>query len=266
MTAADSVLQAFGGGPLSGDDWVQVVFLDESGTGNLEQDPVLVVAGVIVDANKTWVGLCQRLKQLLHDSVPAGVDRPQFLHAKDIYHGTKEFHRDQWSEKARYSLLDDLARLPLEFQIPVVWGGCDRRGLSQRFPDLARADQDKSAYAIAGSVCMMQVERWMRENTPSHEVASMFFEDGHSGKRMVKEAHRYLTGGDVAKDHPVEAARYLPLSRIIDAPSFQEKNDATALQLADFCAFALKRAQAKARFGERFAKPFASQCLALRRE
>ena len=34
---------------------------------------------------------------------------------------------------------------------------------------------------------------------------------------------------------------YLPLSRITDTPSFQEKTDASILQVADFCAFALKR-------------------------
>ena len=45
---------AFGGGPLRGDKIVRLVYLDEAGISNPAHEPWLVVAGIVINADKQF--------------------------------------------------------------------------------------------------------------------------------------------------------------------------------------------------------------------
>src|SRR5438874_380349 len=57
--------RCFGGGKLEGDRIVRLVFLDEAGTSNPEHEPYLVVAAVIVDADKKLIAVQAHLDSLV---------------------------------------------------------------------------------------------------------------------------------------------------------------------------------------------------------
>jgi hypothetical protein len=162
MTSAESRLLAFGGEPLNGSKWVRILYLDESGIGKVEKDPMLVVAGVIIHADTQWGVLAKRLDALLSDATPFGVKKPDYLHAKDIFHGSGEFPRDKWDQKRRNKLLEDTGSLVHEFKLPVVWTGVDRKHYAGKFPKLGPADCLQGCYNVAATTCFMQAEMFMR--------------------------------------------------------------------------------------------------------
>ena len=93
---------------------VRLVYLDESGTSNPEQEPVLVVAGVIVNADQDWLGLDRHLKSIMRKRLPEDLSTGIF-HAKDIWHGEKKFYRAKWPLTKRMEIISDLAAIPAKF-------------------------------------------------------------------------------------------------------------------------------------------------------
>ena len=53
--------EAFGGGWLRGDNLARFLDLDEAGVGKLTSDPVMVVAAVLIDADRDWMAIARKL-------------------------------------------------------------------------------------------------------------------------------------------------------------------------------------------------------------
>jgi hypothetical protein len=258
-------LHAVGGAPLEGDSWVRVLYLDESGIGKIEKDPHLVVAGVLVHVDRQYFELKQHISRLLADATPPGATVPSVIHTVDLYHGNGEFPRDVWPKDVRHALMDKVAAIPAQFQLPVVWGLIDRQVIERhRQGDTAR-QQLIDNYAMATVQCVVQLEWHMRRNLARREVASITLENNSDLQRRIGEVFRLGTSGEMLNlldDDVREGARdLLPITRVIDEPSYQTKTSASLLQLADFCAFAMKRAAGKLADHERFAAPLAPATL-----
>jgi hypothetical protein len=74
---------------LCGENLVRLAFLDESGRSRHE--PIIVVAGILINGDRTYRRLCERLEAIVTEFISAH-DRPGFiLHAKDIFQGTGYF-------------------------------------------------------------------------------------------------------------------------------------------------------------------------------
>lgn len=241
-SAPESQLLAFGGGPLAGDRWVRVLYMDESGVGNIRSDPFVVVAGVIIHADTQWGELARGLDQLLSDATPAGTKKPRFLHAKDIFHGSGEFPRETWSLKRRNALLYATGSLVHEFQLPVVWMGIDRKKWARDFPDDPPEHHLRDAYTSAAVGCFMQAEKYMRQQDNAAEVCSVVMEQNHELQKRIPEMVAFLRDpADETKNLLPGWESVMPLSKIIDTPACQPKTASSILQLADYCAFSLKR-------------------------
>src|SRR5438105_4937314 len=95
---------------LSGDNLVRIGFLDEAGRSRHE--PIIVVAGIIINGDRTYRKLEERLTQTKR-LLPAK-DRAGFLfHAVDIFQGTGYFrNKNLWPRERRYPILRDLAKIP----------------------------------------------------------------------------------------------------------------------------------------------------------
>ncbi len=236
---------------------MRIIYLDEAGIGKLADDPCVVVAGIILHGDKQWLPLETYLRAMVEAWVPPA-DRPGIIfHAKDIFHGTKAFHRDKWEKETRFAILDELATLPAAFDFPVIWGAIDRTKMAEKHPKMTPAQCTEHAYLVATSMCLMQAERYMREAGSDGEVAQIVFEDRAGVRQDVKTLHRFLRGHNLPAD--LEDQKYLPLTRIIDTPNFAAKNESSPLQIADFCAFALKRKLSKAWLWDRFYNPLINQ-------
>ena len=53
--------QSLSGTPLSGDKVMRLVFMDEAGISNPEQEPFVTVSGVIVDADRLLIAIERHL-------------------------------------------------------------------------------------------------------------------------------------------------------------------------------------------------------------
>jgi hypothetical protein len=118
---------ALGGLPLLGDRLVRIVYLDASGLSNPQQEPLVVVAGVIVLPDKQW----KAINTYLSDLADEYVGRPRkfdfYFHALELFHGTKNFPREKYDKATRFRILDRLIEIPKLFDSPIVWGYAERR-------------------------------------------------------------------------------------------------------------------------------------------
>lgn len=260
-------LHAFGGGPLCGDKWVRTLYLDETGTGKVEHEPYLIMAGVIINVDKQYMAIKEYMRSLLEGATPEGQPIPKCLHAVDIYHGYGEFPKAAWPEDIRYELLDEVAKVPVKFKTPIVWSLIDRRDHAHRNPSDTRLQQLIDCYATVTTACLLQAEWYMREEVGEREVASITIEQATELQKRVKEVFRKATSPEIIDEIYViskqEAEHLLPLKRIIDEPAFQEKTSSSILQLADYCAFAYKRAASRQQNFERLAKPLSPASIIL---
>src|SRR5271165_938506 len=97
----------------------------------------------------------------------------------------------------------------------------------------------------------------MRKNAPS-ELITITAEDSPKAKRLMKATQLFLRD-PVQVDKMGLKGKNLPLQHIIDTISFAEKTETSLLQIADACAFAIKRKAMKTEDADRFFKPFERQ-------
>lgn len=242
---------------------MRLAFLDESGVGSIRNDTHVIIAGVIVNADGQVLSLQKYLKAMLEDLTPKGVVQPTHFHAKDIFWGTNQFDKKQWSEGLRREILRELGSLPSQFDLPVVWGVRSRVEFRKKFPDMLPQEQLIGCYSIAATIALIQIEKYMREG-PVHddEVACVFFEHNSQIHKRARDSFRYLRKPEASAIGEV-AGIDLPLQKIFDTPTFQEKNDASLLQLADYCAFARKRHVQQLSDGDFLWGPLADNCVML---
>jgi Protein of unknown function (DUF3800) len=230
--------RGLGGAPLTGGKIMRLVYLDEAGISNPAHEPHLVVAGVIVDADRKWKELETYLRQLAISTFP---DRDPYrfvFHAKDIWHGNGVFDRKKWRLQDRLKSLQQLAQIPRLFDLPIVAGCIDREAMRKevlkRYPTMSAKAIRSITHTQAFLVAVQCVEYWM-ETKASDEVAMLIAEDTDQVKEAIQRFHDGYT--DPAFDNS-DAFRS---KYIIDAVNFAKKQNSLLLQIADHCAFIIKR-------------------------
>ena len=91
---------------------MRLIYVDEAGISSITQEPFLVVAGVIVDADKQFKSVQAYLDELVEKHIPKDRRDGFAFHAMELFHGTKRFNREFWSFEKRLEILDDLAAIP----------------------------------------------------------------------------------------------------------------------------------------------------------
>jgi hypothetical protein len=223
------------GHELDGDSLVRLVYVDESGSGN---ESWLVVASVVIHADTQWKPVEIFMSQLVDKYVLAEDRLGFYFHAKDLFHGTGKIFgkRDKYSVPHRCEALKGLLSIPGKFQLPVIFGFIPRT-------ELLSEDQ-----ALAYSLCVTGVERYMREWAGATEIAKMIAEDNQQTKEAVRRMH-----GVLRSKHPALAeyqrgvadqfqyeTGFFPITKVVDAVSFESKREALFLQLADACALIIR--------------------------
>jgi hypothetical protein len=149
---------------------MRLVYLDEAGVSNPAQEPFLIVAGVIIDADQDWRSLALHLKSLARKYLPED-DRDGFVfHAHEIWHGSGYWQRDKWPRERRIAMLQDLAGIPARFHLPVVVGAIDRlatrAALLTASPFMKPTIVDQLLHAHAFMLAVQDVQTWMTGNAP----------------------------------------------------------------------------------------------------
>ncbi len=237
-----TTLRALGGGPLIGDILARNAYIDEAGIANQQQEPIVVVAGVIVHADTQWRPLHEHFLSLMQQFVPVSQQEGFVFHAKDIWHGSgKIFAREKWEGRDRRDVLRALVSTISKFQLPVVWGAASRENVAKALNNNGITNPNavtQVAFMCAFAECASCADTWMKRNGKK-ECLSLVIENNNELRRITKQTYREIR-------HPtnrliLSRLGISPIERIIDAPSFMEKEDAPPLQLADVCAFLIKR-------------------------
>jgi hypothetical protein len=243
VTSYESSLCAFGSGPLKGDNFVRWAYVDEAGISSREK--LVTVAGVVINADKHHRAITARLNEM-RNALPPELADGLIFHAKDIWHGNKEFEREKWEahgifKEERRSLVQKLCSIPAEFNLPVVLGFVVKE--HHDWQPIVRSkggnlDANRGSYAIAFGQCCITVEAFMRDRALPDEVAHIVAED-------TKEMREYAAWSYELLERPFSWPdvfdKYLPIERIAEDPMFTPKKRSSILQVADSLAFVINR-------------------------
>ena len=261
--------------PLCGDNLVRLTFLDEAGRSRHE--PTIVVAGVIVHGDRMYRRLEDRLRQIVVDAAPSGEETDGLiLHAGDLFHGNRQFDKERWPQPKRHAILMEVARLPAEFELPVVFGhlqkaeykeeaavklvlAAEGRGKKDTIANRDKAHVlDIAEHMIAFARAEIAVERQMHRYSRD-EICMLFAEDTDRVKPALKLAHAFMRDESKIKGTEFESVPELPLRKIVDTPHFADKADSVPLQLADTCAWLILRRLARREDTQPFFEAIAPQ-------
>ncbi len=225
---------------------MRLIYVDESGISTNEQ--FTVVAGVVIDADKQWLDVAERIDVLIAKYVPEQYRQNFTFHAKDMFHGTGRtlFDRRTYPPERSHEALKELLKIPGEFCLPIVFGFVNKhkQDASEKFKASKPRDKIATSTAMAFSMCAVAAERFMKQHTVG-ELATMHVEQNADTQRMIRLARKSLGGKmrlNIAKMFSSDAQKYLPITKIIDEVSFHGKDDAFLLQIADACALMIRYA------------------------
>ena len=189
LGSRDCGWKSFSGHPLAGDALVRMVFLDESGIGKKENDPLLVVAGIVVHADKMMKPLKDGLVKVRNKYITPSAHEGFIFHAKELFHGGKILRReDGWSSDKGFAVVNDMIDLLVKQQAPVVWRSVERGSISVP-PEFAMKPV-VAEHMVAFLATLMLVDAWMAKNAPL-EVCSIVVENNEQAKTALKRSQNF---------------------------------------------------------------------------
>lgn len=235
--------QSLSGHPLEGHNIVRMIYLDDAGLSNPLQEPFVVVAGVMVDADRQWLELERHLEALADTHAPPERRDEFFFHATELFSGGGFFPRDKYPREERWKILDELMAVPKKFKLPIVAGWVERAKLAEKFPNLDRATLTVHAQSIAYMICTYAADLYMRKgkDVREGEVATIVMENNNQARKQIAAMHMFNRNPKNAEVLYSYKLGDLVLKRIIGSPHFEQKGQSSPLQLGDVCAFAIKR-------------------------
>jgi len=254
---------------------MRVTYMDESGAS--PKEPLLVEAAIIVHGDDQVVPVEEHLEMLVEKHIPFDKREGFYFHATDIYGGGNKkclFHdKNEWPDKRRLAILDDLALVPAKFDLPISIGIMQKaKFIDGLVASAIKAGAKHSRQEIAVAIhalaiiqCEVGVELWLRKHTEK-EITHVIAENNDEVRLAAKEAHMMLRNkSEMAKegflDHPC-----FPFKRIRDGLQFTTKAESRLLQIADVCAWATRRIANNAPDAERFYGPFRRQIVTRRKK
>ncbi|HUB97199.1 MAG TPA: DUF3800 domain-containing protein [Stellaceae bacterium] len=222
------------------------IFFDIAGISNPKHEPIVVCAGVITHPDKQWKLLREYLLGMVDEYVPVEHRAGFAFHATELFSGGKVFPRDKFDREWRWRVLDELVSIPEKFDLPIVWGRTPREMvepggyLAPTTPLLVTPPRVVHAQMISFTVACAAAEYWMNQVAEPDEIAQMIMENDDQSRAFIRYVQRYLSD-PFFNSRFSEQYRVFRLSRIMYPIQFEEKTDSSALQVADVCAFVLKR-------------------------
>lgn len=238
---------------------MRFAYLDESGIGNAKEEPFVVVAGVIVHADRQIKAIENYLHDMISDYVHPLLQKFTRFHATELFNGRKTFAKQTYPRELRWKILREICEIPNKFDLPVVMGFIPR-DLYKTAPARRHWKEQEltvGAQSVASICCLIAVEKYMRQ-TDETEVAAIVYENNDHARSAIRKAQRMLKDPDSAEHITSSLAwggAYLPLSRIVESPLFSEKNESSILQVADAVAWAINRKLRNADECDRFFEP-----------
>jgi hypothetical protein len=236
------MFRALGGGELKGEKLVRFAYLDESGTGNPKEEPFIIVAGFVVHADKQLKDL-EKYLMTMADSFATHEDRPSFyFHAHELFTGGKNEFRDKYSLKKRHEFLLHLCEIPQKFNLPIFAHAVDRASLAKKKPSAKNKELLIEGLQHASMACAQGIEMFMQKHADPDEIATLIYEQNGNFSKHVKAYHNLFRSRVISEIIAYYQLNNLkPFERIAETAFFADKEDSSALQVADACAYILNR-------------------------
>lgn len=231
---------------------MRLVYMDEAGISNPKQEPFLVVAGIIIDADHSLNGVENELERIMKRHIPEQHRDGFVFHATELFSGGgKVFRRvpshligpPEWPLNRRLKIADEIMRIPRKFKLPVAIGFIERAGFREAFnlkESLRDMEVTVAAHVAAFMTCAMWVENWMRRDT-TNENCLLIVEDNEQARNTIRDVQRYHRDKKIVDVLSEKSRQIFPLRKIKEDPLFQPKRTSNALIVADFCAYVVKR-------------------------
>lgn len=246
------------GGPLEGSAPVRMIYVDEAGTS--AREPVVVVVGVIVHADLQWRAAREAMARVLLQ-VPPKFRENFIFHAAEIWGSRK--YRPDWSREDRFRFLCDVMSIPRNIGLSIGYGVVYKKRVlgTADFP----IDADKQAHMVAFMSCIESIDMFMQEQAFPMEVGTVVAEDVPEMRKWLRTAVEILKTGRLPLDTTMRTVAvsqgtvsetplkgFSQIARLVDVTHFAAKHEAPLLQIADACAFALRRFWAEQSTGDDF--------------
>jgi len=76
---------------------MRLTYFDDSGLFNSKQEPFIVVAGVLIDADKQMIAVENHLLDLVKKHIPKQDQDGFVFHAMELWSGSRYFSKDSWT-------------------------------------------------------------------------------------------------------------------------------------------------------------------------
>ena len=201
-----------------------------------------VVAAVITNPDIHW----HSIVNYYDDLARCWLDRDEFdtrlhghfvFHALDVWHGSGVWKRER-SLQQRMKIFKQLAQAPGLLNVPVCVGVINKKSLENDFADLDSGQRKQAFHGLAFNFTMQQVDMWMEENCPQ-QVCMVTAEDTDTIKKAINHAQfGFQTNGEgYSHENTIE----FKSRAIVDTVNFADKRLSPIMQMADHCAFILRR-------------------------
>jgi hypothetical protein len=216
-----------------------MVHLDDAGLAHPRQEPHVVIGGTIFHADRQWKSVERAVNALADDVVPPDRRKGFVFHAHELFHGGKTFPRDEFDKETRWRILERLLEIVADLELVVVWGACQRVISIKQYPNDPGAALNHSR-GVAFYACAHWIEMYMRHSC-ADEVVTIFMEDNDHARKTHRTQHHFARNPDNERILQDAGFGNFAMTHIVDDISFCQKTDSSPLQLADACAFTIKR-------------------------
>jgi hypothetical protein len=225
---------------------VRFAFLDEGGIS--QHEPIVVVVAVLVHADEKVIPLENRLEELVRKHIPESDWDDFVFSAKHIWAGTKYFsNREVWPWERRAKILDDLARTPGKIGVTIAHSSLLKADRREEVESVLAAkgrvtthDLEVAYHAITTVSCLLRLEEMARGLFPN-EIVQVIAEDNADARASIKNVVQLLRDKKKADQLGLSSSELLPLQRIRGSVQFAGKTESRPLQMADTCAFLIRR-------------------------
>jgi hypothetical protein len=239
---------------------MRFVFVDEAGTS--ANEPVTVVVGIIANADEHVV----MAERLLYEAL-GGVPQ-QFREQSPKFHATEIFNsrkfKDQWPLPSRHNLLKELMSIPRRVGMQVAISAIGRFIDVPISNDRGMSASEEDHY-IAFGQCISMADRYIRERCGPREIGTVVAEDCPPMRKHLKDTVTRLrlypvhfpqtaiipTQEEKEKGY-IKQDVTMRVTRIRECIHWSDKSGEPLLQVADACAYGIRRYLAQQQFGPDF--------------
>jgi hypothetical protein len=209
---------------------VRVVYSDESGTGSVEDEPILVVTAMVLNMDSQWRPVEVELNAL--------APKPNFEFKgarlfRDLKNGRKRAQAD--------AILRGVLSIPVRYHIPIVYSALDRVEFKRLTAGNPKAAKE---YQIGFFVCADLIDIMIHTCFPTERV--LWISDHvERNEEQLKLSHRLAKGFQQLVSIPpfkeLFPQKTAHISPMVDTVYFGNSHESRALQLVDVCCSVIVR-------------------------